>query len=95
MRFTSYRGAIVTNMHFNAVSKLILDPWQPEPGQLRPGMPTPQPRPPNLADTRCQYWTGSVCGLRVRNNRFGCGALIRIEATTHAVGSESRLPRQI
>lgn len=73
LRFTSYRGAIVTNMHFNAVSKLILDPWLPEPSQIHPAMPPPTPRPPNPADTRCQYWTGSMCGLRVRNNRFGCG----------------------
>ena len=30
MRITSYRGVVVSNMHFNAVSRLILDEWRPE-----------------------------------------------------------------
>jgi hypothetical protein len=58
---SSYRGAIITNMHFNAVSKLVINP------------PAKPPKAPVATDTRCQYWTGSICKLRVTNNFFGCG----------------------
>lgn len=40
---------------------------------MHPGKPVPVPKPPNPDDSRCQYWTGSMCGIIVRNNRFGCG----------------------
>lgn len=58
---SSYQGVVVTNMHFNAVSKLVFNP------------PAKPPSPPKPGDTRCQYWTGSMCSIRVANNRFDCG----------------------
>jgi hypothetical protein len=67
LRFTSFRGAIVTNMHFNGASLLILDAWQPQPGHAYHA-----PKLPVSGDTRCQYWTGSMCSIRITNNRFGC-----------------------
>ena len=60
LRITSYRGVIITNMHFNGVSKLVL------------AAPTHAPQPPVATDTRCQYWRGAMCSLRVTNNFFTC-----------------------
>ena len=60
LRITSYRGTIITNMHFNGVSKLVL------------AAPDRPPQTPVATDTRCQYWRGAMCSLRVTNNFFTC-----------------------
>ncbi len=77
-------------MHFNAVSKLVLSPPDREPqvGKLAcflryclgkiffllKKFDLLLIKPPVVNDSRCQYWRGSICSLRVTNNHFTCGA---------------------
>jgi hypothetical protein len=58
---TSYEGVIITNMHFNTVSKLVFAP------------PTKPPSNITTQLDRCQYWKGAMCSVLVVGNTFTCG----------------------